>query len=293
MNFKKNKPFVLHNTQNEKILVKYRRKLINIMLVCSFLLPFIFNGFLNYTHLYYVKSNVGLVALDIFLEYFIKVGVAAAQYLCFAILATSLCRFGFKKSRTVVVLHFTSIFTTYMIISYCVACLEAGYVLYDFSDTDSAFTFFYSLFSAVLIALRDIILILFCVRKAKLVSSDANVPAAKPEGFWHGVFDKTSPYRKLSVYFFSVSLTLDIVINLLRALGEIIIAGLESVSASGTFVEILIGGMPESYSHYVYLLEPFAAVIFENCVGLFVMLIACALLERMRVTLEKRRSSDK
>lgn len=286
MNFKKNKPFVLHNTLSEQRSDKYRRFLINLMLVCAFLLPFIFNGFLNYTHLYYVKNNVKLVVLDIFLDYFIKIGVSATQYICFAILAISLCRFGYKKSRTVVALLFTSVFTTYIIISYCVSCLNAGYVLYDFSDTDSAFSFFYALFSAVLIALRDVILILFCIKKAKSVSTDANVPV-KPKNFWHSVFDKSSPFRKMSVYFFSVSLTLDIVINLLRALGEIIIAGMESVSSSGTFIEILIGGLPENYSHYVYLLEPFATVIFENCVGLLIMLTACALLERKRIAVEK------
>ncbi len=282
MNFKKNKPFILCDKEEEQRLNRFHRKLINAMLICAFLLPLIFNGILNYTHLYYVKSNVALVALDVFLDYFIKLGVAVSQYACFALLAVSLYYFGFKGSHTVVALRITSIFVTYIIIGYCVSCLEAGYVLYDFSDVNGAFVFFYALFSALVFALRDLVLIIFCTKAAKKAASAPYSP--------NKIFDSSSPFRRLCIHFFSMSLALDIVINLIRALGEIVIAGIEEVSSSGTLVDIVVSGMPENLAQYVYLLEPFATVIFENLVGLLIMLFFCGILALYHERLVKKQA---
>ncbi len=205
MNLKKNKPFVLNNGEAGRITAKYSQRLIILTVLFSFAVPLIINGFLSYTYSYYVENNTALAVLDIFLYYFIGITSAAAQYFCYAVLVVSLYRFGIKPSIRLLLLQCSGVVFTCLIVNYIVSCLLGGYVLYDFSDFNSAEAFFYALFSAVLICVKNVITVVAC-RKMRFTLS------------------------KYCIYFFSISFAVDIAVNILNTALDILFGGAPEIA---------------------------------------------------------------
>ncbi len=230
MNFKKNKPFVLNNKALEEKTSAYRKRLTVLLSVFAFIVPFIINGFLSYTYSYYIENNAAFAFLDAFLYYFIIIVSSCARYLCYAILIVSIYLFGTHSASSHLLLYSGGIFFTCIIVTYIVSCLLGGYMPYDFSDFGSAEAFFYALFTAVLICVKNTVLFFICKKKNFSMST-------------------------YCIYFFAVSFVLDIVINTLN-----------------TVLEIMTGGLPEITEHYVILAQPYLESVFENIIGLFVMI---------------------
>ncbi len=238
MNLKKNKPFVLRNGEIDRKNAEYSRKLMILMAIFSFVIPFLINGFLSYTYSYFVENNTALAALDVFLYYFIGITSAAAQYFCYAVLVIALYHFGAKASIKPLILNCMGIIFTCIVVNYTVSCLLGGYVLFDFSDFDSAEAFFYALFSAVLICVKNTVTVVACRKKSLDLS-------------------------KYCIYFFAISFALDITVNIIN-----------------TVLEIVFGGAPEIAEHYLYLAQPYLESVFENIIGVFVMIYTAKLLDK-------------
>ncbi len=201
MNLKKNKPFVLRNKELDESVRLYNKRLTLFTVLFSFAVPLLVNGFLSYTYSYYIENNASLVFLDALLYYFIKLATAAAQYVCYAVLITTLytsnIRFGIKQ----LTLNCIGIFFTCILVTYTVSCmLPGGPAFYDLSDIESAESFFYGLFTAVLLCVKNIALFLICSRKK---------------------------FTQLGycIFFFSVSFAIDIVINGVNTFFEVLIGG--------------------------------------------------------------------
>ncbi len=206
MNFKKNKPFVLKNKELDEKTYRYQKRLTILMTVFSLFIPIIINGFISYTYSYYIENNADYYFLDIFLYYFMGLTSTASHYICYALLIISLYLFGTRFTVKPLLTYCGGVFFTCIIVTYTVSCLLGGYVLFDFSDFESAEAFFYALFTAMLLCIKTAVIVLICKKRKQSLA-------------------------KQCTFFFSVSFAIDIVLNVINTVFDIMGGGTPETAA--------------------------------------------------------------